>query len=254
VPKSYLIDMDGVIYQGNHLIDGAKDFIARLQAAGCKFLFLTNNSGKTPADLSHKLEGLGMDVGVEHFYTSALATAAFLASQKPLGSAYVIGEAGLSQALYNVGYRITDQRPDYVVMGETRAFNFEMIDKAAHLIRNGARFIATNSDLTGPAEDGHILPACGSLTAPIERVTGRKPYFIGKPNALMMRIALRTLDDHSENSVIIGDRMDTDIQAGIESGLATYLVLTGVTRKEVLEWYPYQPERVFASVAEIPVE
>jgi NagD protein len=254
VPKSFLIDMDGVIYHGNRLIDGAADFVSRMQAAGCKFLFLTNNSGKTPADLSHKLAALGMEVPERHFYTSALATANFLHSQKPNGSAYVIGEAGLFQALYSVGYRITDQNPDYVVMGETRAFNYEMIQKACDLIRGGARFIATNPDITGPGEEDALMPACGALTGPIERVTKLRPYFVGKPNALMMRIAVRMLDDHSENSVIIGDRMDTDIQAGIESGLFTYLVLTGVTRKEDLPFYPYQPDKVFGSIADISVE
>jgi len=171
-------------------------------------------------------------VGEAHFYTSALATAAFLDSQKPQGTAYVIGEAGLHQALYAVGYSLTDVRPDYVVVGETRAYNFEMIEKAVRLVYGGARFIATNRDVVGPAEEGELTPACAALTAPIERATGRKPYFVGKPNALMMRIALRMLDDHSENAIMIGRPDDTDIEAGIESGMTTYLVLSGVTSRE----------------------
>lgn len=226
----------------------------RLKAAGAKFLFLTNSSSKTQADLKYKLAQMGIEAEEDHFYTSALATAAFLAGQKPRATAYVIGDAGLTHALYGVGYAISDIRPDYVVVGETRSYNFEMIEKAVRLIRSGARFIATNPDVTGPSEMGGVTPACGSLTSPIEQATGRKPYYIGKPNALMMRIALRVLGDHSGNAVIIGDRMDTDIEAGIESGMTTYLVLTGVTRREDLAHYPYQPDRVFESIAEIPVE
>jgi NagD protein len=253
LPKSYVIDMDGVIYQGNRLIEGAARFVEKLRQSNAKFLFLTNSSSKTTAELSKKLAHLGIEASERHFYTSALATAAFLAEQKPKGTAYVIGEAGLYSALYEVGYTISDVRSDYVVVGETRSYNFEMIEKAVRLIQAGAKFVATNPDLTGPAEEG-LIPACGALTAPIERATNRKPYYIGKPNALMMRIALRILDDHSENSIIIGDRMDTDIEAGIESGMATYLVLTGVTQREDLVKYPYRPDRIFESIADIEIE
>jgi NagD protein len=254
MPKSYVIDMDGVIYEGSHLIAGAKEFVDRLRAARAKFLFLTNASSKTPAELSRKLAHMGLEVDERHFYTSALATAAFLKTQKPGGAAYVIGEAGLFSALYDAGFSITEVNPDYVVVGETRSYNFEMLEKAVRLVNSGARFVATNPDVVGPAEGGSITPACGALVAPIERATGRSPYYVGKPNALMMRMALRMLDDHSENSVIIGDRMDTDIEAGIEAGCTTYLVLTGVTHREDLARYPYRPNRVFPSIAEVPVE
>jgi NagD protein len=254
MPKSYVIDMDGVIYQGVQLIPGAKEFVERLRAAGAKFLFLTNASSRTPEELSQKLAHMGLAVDPSCFYTSALATAAFLQTQKPNGTAFVIGDAGLFSALYAVGYTITEMKPDYVVIGETRSYNFEMIEKAVRLVRNGARFIGTNQDVVGPAEGGTVTPACAALAAPIERATGRAPYYIGKPNALMMRMALRMLDDHSENTIIIGDRMDTDIEAGIEAGLATYLVLSGVTRREDLARFPYQPDRIFASVAEMEIE
>jgi NagD protein len=248
------MDMDGVIYRGNGLITGAAEFVERLRHAGARYLFLTNNSSKTPADLKHKLARMGIEAEDEHFYTSALATAAFLDSQQPRGTAYVIGEAGLFHALYDVGYTITDVNPTYVVVGETRSFNFEMIEKASRLIDAGARFIATNRDVTGPGEGGLNVPACACLTAPIERATGRRPYFIGKPNPLMMRIAVHRLGDHSHNAVLIGDRMETDIEAGIESGMTTYLVLSGVTARHDLVRYPYQPSRVFDSIADIPIE
>jgi NagD protein len=196
---------------------------------------------------------LGVEVSVEHFYTSALATASFLSSQRPSGTAYVIGDAGLTHALYEVGYSITERSPDYVVLGTTKSYDFQRIEKAINLIRGGARFIATNSDLTGPAEEG-VTPACGSLAAPIELATGKKPYFVGKPNPLMMRMALRKLGDHSENTFMTGDNMQTDIITGTETGMKTILVLSGVTSRAEVDLYAFQPTFIFEDVGEIPVE
>lgn len=252
MPKSVICDMDGVIYRGNELIPGAAEFVEGLQSGGHKFLFLTNNSRHTPRDLKRRLDQLGINVSEDHFYTSGMATALFLQSQKANGSAFVIGDAGLTNALYDVGYSITEHSPDYVVVGETSSYNFELIVRAVRLIEGGARFIATNPDLVGPTELGNV-PACGSLTAPIERATGIKPYFIGKPNSLMMRIALRTIDDHSENTVMVGDRMDTDIVAGMEAGLKTCLVLSGVTTMSMLDRFPYRPDMIADSVSDIDV-
>lgn len=246
----FIMDMDGVIYSGNMLIPGAREFIEKLRRLGNKFLFLTNNSRQTPRDLSTKLERMGIQVAKERIFTSAIATAMFMDRQKPKGTAYVIGDAGLYEALHQVGYQITEFNPDYVVMGETSSYSLEMIEKAINFITSGARFLATNPDPIGPKELG-IVPATGALTAPIEVATGRKPYFIGKPNPLMMRTALNYLDVHSENTVMIGDRMDTDVLAGVESGMETILVLTGVTRREDVARYPYQPTRVEDSVADI---
>jgi len=248
--KAFIIDMDGVVYFGNRLIPGAKEFIQKLKDNGNKFLFLTNNSSQTPLDLSKKLSFMGIDVSPNEIFTSATATAQFLHTQKSQGTTYVIGDVGLYAALHDIGYQITEFKPDYVVFGETRTYSLEMIEKACRFVSEGARFIATNPDLTGPSDFG-IVPAVGALTAPIERATGVKPYFIGKPNPLMMRSALRQLEAHSENTVIIGDRMDTDIVAGIETGLETILVLTGVTRRESIARYPYQPHRICESISEI---
>lgn len=250
LPKSFISDMDGVVYKGSQLVPGADTFVEKLKRGGHKFLFLTNNSKQTPLDLRRKMLDLGIELEEKHFYTSALATAAFLNMQNPKGSAFVIGDAGLTKALYDVGYSITERNPDYVVVGETFNYNFEQIQKALFFIERGARFIATNPDLTGPTEHGNI-PACGALTAPIERASRRSPYYIGKPNALMMRIALRMLGDHSENTVMIGDRMDTDIVAGLETGLTTCLVLTGVSSPETLKYFPYRPDFIFDSIKEI---
>jgi NagD protein len=244
------MDMDGVIYSGNLLIPGAREFIEKLRRMGNKFLFLTNNSRQTPRDLSTKLERMGIQVAKERIFTSAIATAMFMDRQKPKGTAYVIGDAGLYEALHQVGYQITEFNPDYVVMGETSSYSLEMIEKAINFITSGARFLATNPDPIGPKELG-IVPATGALTAPIEVATGRKPYFIGKPNPLMMRTALQKLDSHSENTVMIGDRMETDVVAGIEAGLETILVLTGVTSGDELNNYSYQPDRVCASISEV---
>jgi NagD protein len=251
--KNYILDMDGVIYRGNQLIPGAREFIQQLQAGGHRFLFLTNNSKNTPLDFQRKLERMGLDVSEEHYFTSAMATAAFLHSQKPGGSAFVIGEAGLSHALYQVGYTITEVDPDYVVLGDTPSYDYAKIDRAVRLILAGAKFIATNPDVSGPEEEG-IHPACGALAAPIEQVTGRHAYFVGKPNPLMMREALRRLDAHSENSVMIGDRMDTDILSGIGAGMQTVLVLSGVTTREELARFSYQPHRVAESLADLTPE
>jgi NagD protein len=251
--KNYIMDMDGVLYRGNQLIPGAREFIERLQAEARRFLFLTNNSKITPLDFQRKLERMGLNVTEEHYFTSAMATAAFLHSQKPHGSAYVIGEAGLSHALYQVGYTITEVDPDYVVLGDTPSYDYPKIERAVRLIMAGARFIATNPDVSGPEEEG-IHPACGALAAPIERVTGQQAYYVGKPNPLMMRAALRQLDSHSENTIMIGDRMDTDILSGIGAGMQTVLVLTGVTSREELDRYSYQPNRVVENLLELELE
>ncbi len=248
--KNFIMDMDGVIYFGNSLIDGAKEFIDKLKNHDNQYLFLTNNSSQTPLDLSKKLSYLGVEVPPKNIFTSAIATASFLNRQKKSGSAYVIGSSGLYNALHDVGYNMTEFNPDYVVIGETRSYSYEVIEKACKFIMEGARFIGTNPDLTGPTDFG-IVPAVGALTAPIELATGVKPYYIGKPNALMMRSALRRLNSHSENTVMIGDRMDTDIVAGLETGLETILVLTGVTKKEDVKQYPYQPSRICNSIKDI---
>ena len=251
--KSYVLDMDGVLYRGNNLIPGAREFIERLQAGGHPFLFLTNNSQRTPIDFQRKLERMGLDVDAKHYFTSALATAAFLQSQKPGGTAFVIGEAGLTHALYQVGYSLTEVEPDYVVLGDTPSYDYSKMVKAVNLILAGAKFIATNPDVTGPQEEG-IHPACGALAAPIERATGRQAYYVGKPNPLMMREALRRLDAHSEDSVMIGDRMDTDILSGLGAGMHTVLVLTGVTSREEIDGFSYQPNQVVASLNDLELE
>lgn len=248
--EGFICDMDGVIYHGNKLLPGVVEFVDWLYREGKKFLFLTNNSGKTPLDLRRKLKDLGLDVDESHFYTSGQATAKFLSRQMPGCSAYVIGEPGLYNCLYEAGITMNDVKPDYVVMGEVFNYNYDTISRAVHHVLNGARLIGTNSDLTGPSENG-ILPACRSLIAPIELSTGIKAYFIGKPNPLMMRSALRMLDVHSENAVMVGDRMDTDIIAGIESGLDTALVLSGVTSRETMGLFPYRPRLVLNGVGDI---
>jgi NagD protein len=249
-PKNYLIDMDGVLVSGRTVIPGAGEFIARLKARGAEYLVLTNNPIYTPGDLAHHLQAIGLAVPVEHIFTSALATARFLQAQKPDGTAFVIGESGLTEAIHNTGYVITDMNPDYVVLGETHTYNLEMITKAVRLVAAGAHFIATNPDPSGPSEGG-ITPACGALAALIETASGASPFFVGKPNPLMMRTALNYLDVHSEDTVMVGDRMETDILAGVESGMETILVLSGVTSHEDVARYPYQPTRIVASVAEI---
>jgi len=247
---SWLMDMDGVLVREEQPIPGAAEFLARLRSNGHPFLVLTNNSIYSRRDLSARLAVDGLDVPEEAIWTSALATADFLQSQRPNGTAFMIGEAGLSTALHGVGYTLTEREPDYVVLGETRTYSFERIAQAIRLIERGARFIATNPDPTGPTPDGP-LPATGSVAALISRATGVDPYFVGKPNPLMMRSALNAIDAHSETTVMIGDRMDTDIVAGLEAGMHTVLVLTGSTSREQAEAFPYRPSRIVESIAEL---
>ena len=248
--KAFICDMDGVIYHGNRLLPGVGEFVAWLQGNRKDFLFLTNNSGYTPGELRHKLSRMGMDVPESHFYTSAQATAAFLASQKPNGSAYVIGQTGMVKALYDVGYSMNDIHPDYVVIGEGDDYTYAKIIRAVRLVRAGAKLIGTNPDVTGPAEGG-IVPATAALVAPVELATGAKAYYVGKPNPLMMRNALKKLGARREDTAIIGDRMDTDIIAGIESEIATVLVLSGVTSPEDIGRFAYRPDIVLNGVGEI---
>ncbi|CAM2793551.1 HAD-IIA family hydrolase [Saccharomonospora xinjiangensis] len=247
---NYLTDMDGVLVHEEVLVPGADEFIEELKAQGTRFLVLTNNSIYTPRDLRARLARTGLDVPEDSIWTSALATARFLRNQRPNGSAFVIGEAGLTTALHEAGYVLTDIDPDYVVLGETRTYSFTAITRAIRLIEQGARFIATNPDPTGPSREG-VLPATGSVAALIERATGRSPYYVGKPNPLMMRSALRALGAHSEHTIMIGDRMDTDIHSGIEAGLQTVLVLSGISTREAADRYPFRPTLVVGSVAEL---
>jgi len=247
----YICDMDGVIYHGNQLLPGVREFVQWLADERKHYLFLTNSSQYTPRELQQKLARMGLDVDESHFYTSALATACFLDSQAPGCSAYVIGEHGVLNALYDKSITYNDVNPDYVVVGESSAYNLEQITKAIRLVNAGAKLIGTNYDLTGPTESG-IAPACRALIAPIELATGKSAYFVGKPNPLMMRTGLRLLGEHSENTAMIGDRMDTDIIAGIESGLDTALVLSGVTTREICGQYPYCPRLILNSVGDIP--
>lgn len=249
--KGFICDMDGVIYHGNRLLAGAAEFVEWLKSAEMRFLFLTNSSERSPRELQQKLSRMGIEVPIEHFYTSALATAGFLASQSPGGTAYVIGEAGLINALYEVGFTMNDVNPDYVVFGESQSYSFEKVEKAVNLIARGAKLVATNPDLTGPGEHG-IVPACGALVAPIRLATGREPYFVGKPNPLMMRQALKRLECRREETFIVGDRMDTDIVAGIEAEIDTILLLSGVTSRDELIEYAYQPGFVLDGIGDIP--
>ena len=251
--KGFICDMDGVIYLGNQLLPGVREFVSWLNENGKQFLFLTNSSERSPKELRQKLQRMGLDIDEEHFYTSALATAAFLKKQAPGCTAFVIGAPGLLNALYDVGVTMNDVDPDYVIVGETASYNYEVITKAVRLVLNGARLIATNSDLTGPTEFG-IAPACRSLVAPIELATGRKAYFMGKPNPLMMRTGLQLLGVHSEEAAMVGDRMDTDVIAGMESGLATVLVLSGCTSRADINDYPYRPTYILNGVGEIVAE
>jgi NagD protein len=247
---TYLMDMDGVLVHEEHLVPGADRLLAELTGKGTPFRVLTNNSIYTPRDLRARLFRTGLDVPESAIWTSALATARFLESQRPNGSAFVIGEAGLTTALHEIGYVLTDRDPDYVVLGETRTYSFTAITTAIRLVEQGARFIATNPDATGPSLQGP-LPATGSVAALIERATGHAPYFVGKPNPLMMRSALNSLGAHSESTLMIGDRMDTDIRSGLEAGLRTILVLTGISTSDTAERFPYRPSRIIASVAEL---
>jgi len=247
---TYLMDMDGVLVHEEHLVPGADLFLAELRESGTPFIVLTNNSIRTPRDLRARLLRTGLDIPEESIWTSALATATFLANQRPGGSAYVVGESGLTTALHDIGYVLTENDPDYVVLGETRTYSFEAITTAIRLVERGARFIATNPDPTGPSREGS-LPATGSVAALISRATGRDPYYVGKPNALMMRSALRAIGAHSANTLMIGDRMDTDIVCGLEAGLQTILVLTGISTRDSVELFPYRPTAVLKSVGEL---
>ena len=251
--QSWLMDMDGVLVHEDRPIPGAAEFIDRLRGAGLPFLVLTNNSIFTRRDLAARLAASGLQLEEEAIWTSALATADFLDSQRPGGTAFAIGEAGLTTALHNVGYTLTERDPDYVVLGETRTYSFERIAQAIRLISTGARFIATNPDPTGPTPDGP-LPATGAVAALISRATGVDPYFVGKPNPLMMRSALNAIDAHSETTAMVGDRMDTDVISGLEAGMHTVLVLTGSTSREQAEAFPYRPSRIVDSIADLVAE
>lgn len=250
---SWLTDMDGVLVHEGQPVSGAPEFVTRLRQSGKPFLVLTNNSIYTPRDLVARLSRVGFHLPEAAIWTSALATAQFLADQRPGGTAYVLGEAGLTTALHETGYVLTDQDPDYVVVGETRTYSFEAITKAVRLINDGARFICTNPDATGPSGEG-ALPATGAVAAMISRATGVDPYFVGKPNPMMMRSALNTIEAHSETTAMVGDRMDTDVLCGLEAGLETILVLTGISTRADVDRFPYRPSRVVDSVADLTEE
>ncbi len=248
--KGFICDMDGVIYHGNRVLPGAAEFIDWLQRENKKYLFLTNNSGCTPRELQQKLARMGLNVSEDHFYTSALATAAFLAKQAPGCSVYAIGEAGLLNALYDVGLTMNDVNPDYVVVGEGKSYSLDTLTKAVNLVRNGAKLIGANSDISGPIEDG-IAPACRALIAPIELATAKQAYFCGKPNPLMMRTGLNILGCHSAEAVMVGDRMDTDVISGMESGMDTVLVLSGVSDLDTISTFAYRPTMALDGVGSI---
>lgn len=248
--ESWLTDMDGVLIHEGVPIPGAAEFIKRLRDSGKPFLVLTNNSIYTPRDLQARLARMGLHVPAGNIWTSALATAKFLEDQRPDGTAYVIGEAGLTTALHDIGYVLTDHEPDYVVLGETRTYSFEALTRAIRLINGGARFICTNPDETGPSAEGP-LPATGAVAALITKATGKEPYFAGKPNPLMMRTGLNAIGAHSETSAMIGDRMDTDVLAGLEAGMETFLVLTGLTTPADIDRYPFRPSSVVDSIADL---
>lgn len=252
-PQHWMCDMDGVLVNEGIVVPGADRFIEALRRAGLRFLVLTNNSMYTPRDLAARLGALGLDIPTAALWTSALATARFLDSQRPNGTAHVVGESGITTALHDIGYVLTDRDPDYVVLGETRHYSFDAITKAIRLIDSGSRFIATNPDPTGATAHGNV-PATGSVAALISRATGVEPYYVGKPNPLMMREGLNTLGAHSESTVMVGDRMDTDVVAGLEAGLETILVLSGVTRAEQVDRFPFRPSRVVGSVADLVPE
>jgi len=250
--QNYLIDMDGVLISGKKLIPGADEFIQKLKSKDIKFLVLTNNSTYTQVDLSHRLKTIGLDINEKQIFTSALATAYFMRSQMENGNAYVIGESGLNVAVHQAGFIMTDEKPDYVVLGETYDYNFRQVTKAVRLILDGAKFIATNPDPVGPSESG-VVPACGAMAALIEKASGLSPFYCGKPNPFMIRSALNYLGVHSENTTMIGDRMDTDMVAGLQNGMNTILVLSGVTSKAQISDYPYRPGKVVKSVADIVI-
>ena len=246
----WMTDMDGVLVREGRLVPGADTLLGRLRDKGVPFLVLTNNSMHTPRDLRYRLQATGLEVPEESIWTSALATAAFLHEQRPGGSAYVIGEAGLTTALHDTGYVITDAHPDYVVLGETRTYSFSSITTAIRLIEGGSRGVAANPDAAPPAPEGQ-RPAPRAGAPRVTKATPPHPYFIGKPNPLMMRAALNRLGAHSESTVMIGDRMDTDILAGLEAGMRTILVLSGITQADEVDRFPFRPTRVVSSVADL---
>ncbi len=248
--ECWLTDMDGVLVHENQAVEGASELIRRWVDTSRRFLVLTNNSIYTPRDLRARLKASGLDIPEENIWTSALATAQFMKAQLPHGRAFVIGEAGLTTALHEAGFILTDQNPDFVVLGETRTYSFEAITRAIRLIGEGARFIATNPDATGPSKEGPI-PATGAIAALISKATNREPYVVGKPNPMMFRSAMNQIEAHSETTAMIGDRMDTDIIAGMEAGLHTLLVLTGITQREDIDAYPFRPDQVLDSVADL---
>lgn len=248
--RAFICDMDGVIYHGTRILDGVTEFVQWMQKESKEFIFLTNSSERSPRELQQKLWRMGLDVDEKHFYTSALATASFLKSQAPGCSVYVIGEPGLIGALYDAGMSMNDVSPDYVVFGETRAYGYEKVERAIKLVLGGAKLIATNPDVTAPGENG-IIPACSALIAPIELATGRKAYYVGKPNPLMMRHALKRFNAQGNETVIVGDRMDTDILSGLEAGIETALVLSGVTSRDMIDTFSYGPDYVLGGVGDI---
>jgi NagD protein len=248
--ECWLTDMDGVLVHEGRALPGAGEVIKQWKDEGLRFLVLTNNSIYTPRDLAARLKATGLDIPEDAIWTSALATADFLHSQKPKGTAFILGEAGLTTAMHEIGYIMTDVNPDYVVLGESRNFNFDSLTKAIRLINNGARFIATNPDATGPSADG-VLPATGSVAALITKATGKDPYIVGKPNPMMFRSAMNKINAHSETTGMIGDRMDTDVVAGIEAGLHTVLVLTGIADDAEINKYPFRPNEILNSIADL---
>jgi NagD protein len=248
--SGFIIDMDGVIYHGNMLLPGVTEFLAWLENSGKKYLFLTNSPERTPKELHEKLARLGINVGEDHFYTSALATASFLANQKPNGSAYIIGDAGLIHAMYSAGFTVNNVNPDYVVVGDTHSYNFEKIELAVNLVIRGAKLIGTNPDVSGPVENG-ITPSTKALIAPIEIASGKKAYYVGKPNPLMMRIALKRLGVKREDTIVIGDRMDTDVICGLESEIDTLLVLSGISDRKTIDQFPYRPQYILNGVRDL---
>ncbi len=250
--SGFIIDMDGVIYHGNMLLPGVTEFLAWLENSGKKYLFLTNSPERTPKELHEKLARLGINVGEDHFYTSALATASFLANQKPNGSAYIIGDAGLIHAMYSAGFTVNNVNPDYVVVGDTHSYNFEKIELAVNLVIRGAKLIGTNPDVSGPVENG-ITPSTKALIAPIEIASGKKAYYVGKPNPLMMRIALKRLGVKREDTIVIGDRMDTDVICGLESEIDTLLVLSGISDRKTIDLFPYRPQYILNGVKDLVI-
>ena len=251
--RGYLIDMDGVIYRGNKLIPGSDYFVQSLLEKEIPFLFLTNNSQRSRCDVVLKLANLGINVEIEHIFTCSISTARFLSSQKPSGSAYVIGDAGLLTALHDHGYAINDTNPDYVVVGEGRLINFEVLEKGLQLIMDGAKLIATNLDPNCPI-DGGIRPGCGSIVAFLETASNRKALSLGKPSPIMMRMARKELDLRTEEVTMIGDTMDTDILGGLQMGYRTVLVYSGSTQPHDLDQYPYAPSLAIPSLKDLITE